>query len=158
MPINNSRVWDVSTGTQMNTLIHHCEAVLHLRFQNGMMVTCSKVSHPSSFSQLPYLRLVRLLKEPSNLFLAQDRSIAVWDMVNPQEINLRRVLGLSTVSSCLTLFSLSIVDGVPSFSGPQGGRQRGRLRPDLHRLGQRRPHHQGTYVLAHSTSSRLAVG
>lgn len=27
----------------MNTLIHHCEAVLHLRFQDGVMVTCSKV-------------------------------------------------------------------------------------------------------------------
>jgi WD40 repeat protein len=58
-----SSVWDVHNGNQLNTLIHHCEAVLHLRFQNGMMVTCSK-----------------------------DRSIAVWDMVSPQEINLRRVL------------------------------------------------------------------
>lgn len=47
----------------MNTLIHHCEAVLHLRFAHGLMVTCSK-----------------------------DRSIAVWDMVSPTEINLRRVL------------------------------------------------------------------
>lgn len=27
----------------INTLIHHTEAVLHLRFSNGMMVTCSKV-------------------------------------------------------------------------------------------------------------------
>jgi hypothetical protein len=36
----------------------------HLRFYNGIMVTCSK-----------------------------DRSIAVWDMVSPTEINLRRVLG-----------------------------------------------------------------
>ena len=33
------------------------------RFYNGMMVTCSK-----------------------------DRSIAVWDMISPSEINLRRVL------------------------------------------------------------------
>ena len=57
------RVWDVNTGEMVNTLIHHCEAVLHLRFFNGMMVTCSK-----------------------------DRSIAVWDMVSPNEINLRRVL------------------------------------------------------------------
>jgi F-box and WD-40 domain protein 1/11 len=59
------RVWDVETGDHITTLIHHCEAVLHLsfRFHNGMMVTCSK-----------------------------DRSIAVWDMVSPQEINLRRVL------------------------------------------------------------------
>ncbi|KOB66908.1 Slimb, partial [Operophtera brumata] len=36
------RVWDVNTGAMLNTLIHHCEAVLHLRFCNGMMVTCSK--------------------------------------------------------------------------------------------------------------------
>ncbi|MGH0133134.1 UNVERIFIED_CONTAM: hypothetical protein FKN15_021938 [Acipenser sinensis] len=47
----------------LNTLIHHCEAVLHLRFSNGMMVTCSK-----------------------------DRSIAVWDMASPTDITLRRVL------------------------------------------------------------------
>lgn len=59
------RVWDVETGEMVNTLIHHCEAVLHLsfNFNNGMMVTCSK-----------------------------DRSIAVWDMISPTEINLRRVL------------------------------------------------------------------
>jgi len=37
------RVWDVVSGEMVNTLIHHCEAVLHLRFCNGMMVTCSKV-------------------------------------------------------------------------------------------------------------------
>lgn len=58
-----SRVWDVNTGEMLNTLIHHCEAVLHLRFNNGMMVTCSK-----------------------------DRSIAVWDMASPTDITLRRVL------------------------------------------------------------------
>jgi len=65
------RVWDVESGEMVNTLIHHCEAVLHLSFnfkfcndnKLGMMVTCSK-----------------------------DRSIAVWDMVSPTEINLRRVL------------------------------------------------------------------
>ena len=38
------RVWNVHTGEMLNTLIHHCEAVLHLRFQEGMMVTCSKVN------------------------------------------------------------------------------------------------------------------
>lgn len=59
----NFRVWDVNTGEMLNTLIHHCEAVLHLRFNNGMMVTCSK-----------------------------DRSIAVWDMASPTDITLRRVL------------------------------------------------------------------
>lgn len=37
------RVWDVHTGEMLNTLIHHCEAVLHLRFCDGIMVTCSKV-------------------------------------------------------------------------------------------------------------------
>lgn len=61
--VTNSRVWDVNTGEMLNTLIHHCEAVLHLRFNNGMMVTCSK-----------------------------DRSIAVWDMASPTDITLRRVL------------------------------------------------------------------
>ncbi|NXF37361.1 FBW1A protein, partial [Nyctibius bracteatus] len=59
----NCRVWDVNAGEMLNTLIHHCEAVLHLRFNNGMMVTCSK-----------------------------DRSIAVWDMASPTDITLRRVL------------------------------------------------------------------
>ncbi|NXS76721.1 FBW1B protein, partial [Pandion haliaetus] len=57
------RVWDVNTGEVLNTLIHHNEAVLHLRFSNGLMVTCSK-----------------------------DRSIAVWDMASPTDITLRRVL------------------------------------------------------------------
>ncbi|KAM9498026.1 F-box and WD repeat domain-containing 11-B-like isoform 1-T1 [Salvelinus alpinus] len=57
------RVWDVNTGEVLNTLIHHNEAVLHLRFCNGLMVTCSK-----------------------------DRSIAVWDMASPTDISLRRVL------------------------------------------------------------------
>lgn len=37
------RVWNVHTGEMVHSLIHHCEAVLHLRFNNGMMVTCSKV-------------------------------------------------------------------------------------------------------------------
>ena len=57
------RVWDVCSGEMVNTLIHHCEAVLHLRFTNGLMVTCSK-----------------------------DRSIAVWDLASPTDISLRRVL------------------------------------------------------------------
>lgn len=56
-------MWDVNTGEVLNTLIHHNEAVLHLRFCNGLMVTCSK-----------------------------DRSIAVWDMASPTDISLRRVL------------------------------------------------------------------
>lgn len=37
------RVWSVKTNEMLNTLIHHCEAVLHLRFADGIMVTCSKV-------------------------------------------------------------------------------------------------------------------
>lgn len=57
------RVWDVVSGEVLNTLIHHNEAVLHLRFWNGLMVTCSK-----------------------------DRSIAVWDMASATDISLRRVL------------------------------------------------------------------
>lgn len=47
------RVWDVSTGDMVNTLIHHCEAVLHLRFSNGMMVTCSKVMYVIQLTSLP---------------------------------------------------------------------------------------------------------
>lgn len=61
--LSSSRVWDVNTGEVLNTLIHHNEAVLHLRFSNGLMVTCSK-----------------------------DRSIAVWDMASATDITLRRVL------------------------------------------------------------------
>ena len=57
------RVWNIHTTEMVNNLVHHCEAVLHLRFQDGMMVTCSK-----------------------------DRSIAVWDMHSPTDIILRRVL------------------------------------------------------------------
>lgn len=33
------RIWDVKTGSNLNVLCHHNEAVLHLRFQNGIMVT-----------------------------------------------------------------------------------------------------------------------
>lgn len=63
LPLLPCRVWEVTTGEVLNTLIHHNEAVLHLRFANGLMVTCSK-----------------------------DRSIAVWDMASPTDISLRRVL------------------------------------------------------------------
>lgn len=38
------RVWNIKSGELLNTLIHHCEAVLHLKFGNGILVTCSKVS------------------------------------------------------------------------------------------------------------------
>ena len=53
----------MASGEVLNTLIHHNEAVLHLRFSNGLMVNCSK-----------------------------DRSIAVWDMASATDISLRRVL------------------------------------------------------------------
>jgi len=33
----------LKTGDLVNTLQHHSEAVLHLRFADGIMVTCSKV-------------------------------------------------------------------------------------------------------------------
>jgi F-box and WD-40 domain protein 1/11 len=48
------RVWDPEKGEQINTLMHHSEAVLHLRYYNGVMVTCSK-----------------------------DRTIVVWEMTKP---------------------------------------------------------------------------
>lgn len=48
------RVWDVHSGEMVNTLIHHCEAVLHLRFSNGMMVTCSKVR----FSRTDFISII----------------------------------------------------------------------------------------------------
>ncbi|VDK48862.1 unnamed protein product, partial [Dibothriocephalus latus] len=38
------RLWDLSTGECLHTLRHHSEAVLHLRFRNNILVTCSKVS------------------------------------------------------------------------------------------------------------------
>lgn len=38
------RVWNVITGKIVNTIMYHHEAVVHLKFSNNMMVTCSKVS------------------------------------------------------------------------------------------------------------------
>ena len=35
----------MNNGSMVNTLVHHCEAVLHLRFNSNTMVTCSKVLH-----------------------------------------------------------------------------------------------------------------
>jgi len=67
------RVWDIESGEMVNKIVHHSGAVLQLRFDSKfrgftntgprMMVTCSK-----------------------------DKSIAVWEMVHPEEINLRREL------------------------------------------------------------------
>lgn len=37
------RVWDIITGKVINTLLYHHEAVIHLKFDNNMMVTSSKV-------------------------------------------------------------------------------------------------------------------
>lgn len=67
----------------VNTLIHHCEAVLHLRFLNGTMVL--------NFA----LRLAKISLELSfslKVTCSKDRSIAVWDMNSPRDITLRRVL------------------------------------------------------------------
>jgi len=80
------RVWNVVTGEMVNTLIHHCEAVLHLRFSNNMMVTCSKV-----ISRFLYCNISKSLI-CNAYFILKDRSIAVWDMVSASEMTLRRVL------------------------------------------------------------------
>jgi len=80
------RVWNVVTGEMVNTLIHHCEAVLHLRFSNNMMVTCSKVIY-----RLLYCNISKSLI-CYTYFILKDRSIAVWDMVSASEMTLRRVL------------------------------------------------------------------
>ena len=57
------RVWDINTGNNVKILNDHTEAVLHLRFMDGMMVTCSK-----------------------------DRKIIVWDMHSPTDIQIKRTL------------------------------------------------------------------
>ena len=63
------RVWDVATGEMVNTLIHHCEAVLHLRFCNGMMVTCSKVRYlPGRYSRTLVKQIVCSFKNNINFF------------------------------------------------------------------------------------------
>lgn len=38
------RVWNIFTGEMVCLLTHHCAAVLHLRFSDNMLATCSKVS------------------------------------------------------------------------------------------------------------------
>lgn len=63
----------------MNTLIHHCEAVLHLRFCDGIMVTCSKVRlYTSNLLVVSYTRardvtieknVKRPFDSPLNLFM-----------------------------------------------------------------------------------------
>ena len=85
------RVWDVSSGQMLNTLVHHCEAVLHLRFNNNTMVTCSKVLPLIPSSTLPSTPPPPISPHPSYPLL-QDRTIAVWDMKSPKDIVLRRVL------------------------------------------------------------------
>ena len=75
----------MSSGQMLNTLVHHCEAVLHLRFSDATMVTCSKVS--PSLIHFPAIHHF-----PSSLLCSQDRTIAVWDMRAPHDIVLRRVL------------------------------------------------------------------
>ena len=59
------RVWDIETGKMINNLTRHHEAILHLSFnsKSEMLVVCSKV-----------------------------RTISVWDIISPTEINLKTVL------------------------------------------------------------------
>uniref|UniRef100_A0A915K9P6 Uncharacterized protein n=1 Tax=Romanomermis culicivorax TaxID=13658 RepID=A0A915K9P6_ROMCU len=40
--IAENRVWDVNSGEMLQIFDQHKEAVLHLKFANGTMVTCSK--------------------------------------------------------------------------------------------------------------------
>ncbi|KAF6774667.1 hypothetical protein AHF37_05906 [Paragonimus kellicotti] len=51
------RLWDLSTGRCLNVITHHAEAVLHLRFRNNVLVTCSKVTE-LILSQLDGLSLL----------------------------------------------------------------------------------------------------
>lgn len=37
------RVWDVETGDLLNTVTGHSHAVLHVRFKDNVVVSCSKV-------------------------------------------------------------------------------------------------------------------
>uniref|UniRef100_A0A2K6DFP5 F-box domain-containing protein n=1 Tax=Macaca nemestrina TaxID=9545 RepID=A0A2K6DFP5_MACNE len=84
------RVWDVNRGEVLNTLIHHNEAVPHLRFSSGLMVTCSK-----------------------------DHSIAVWDRASATDITLRRTddkyivsaSGDRTIKSCFQYRDGLVVNG-----------------------------------------------
>jgi len=52
------RVWSLKTGELVNTLQHHSEAVLHLRFADGIMVTCSKVCTSSQICTMLCCSLV----------------------------------------------------------------------------------------------------
>lgn len=38
------RVWNIVNGDMVNILTHHREAVLHLKFNDNTLVTCSEVS------------------------------------------------------------------------------------------------------------------
>jgi len=38
------RVWNIDTGVTINTLVHHRDSVLYLKYGNSMLITCSKVS------------------------------------------------------------------------------------------------------------------
>lgn len=95
------RVWDVGNGQMLNTLVHHCEAVLHLRFSDATMVTCSKVRTMNCHvlhacterGQIFCLFLcINDVLSHYTCMCYQDRTIAVWDMRAPHDIVLRRVL------------------------------------------------------------------
>lgn len=50
-------VWSIATGDLLNIVQHHTEAVLHLRFQGDMLVTCSKVCYVQEVHEAALLRL-----------------------------------------------------------------------------------------------------
>ena len=83
-------VWRISDGLLLNTLIHHCEAVLHLRFQDGIMVTCSKVNVELSLFNALHFTLYwnpniffydfDRWHERSGLFSSQTRCNLFWQI------------------------------------------------------------------------------
>ena len=57
------RVWDVNNGSMVKTLVHHTEAVMHLKFNSNTMVTSSRVLDYITHSLLCILkRFLILLK------------------------------------------------------------------------------------------------
>lgn len=76
----------------LNTLIHHCEAVLHLRFQEGMMVTCSKVP-----TDVLLIYLLTKLQKTVNLHYTGSVQIVIRVCVNEKH-------QLLLCSSCLSIY------------------------------------------------------
>merc|ERR1719266_2705782 len=116
------RVWDVETGEMINTLIHHCEAVLHLsfNFKNGMMVTCSrdrtiKVWSTSSCEFVRTLnghkRGIACLQYHDRLVVSgsSDNTIRLWDI--ECGACLRTLEGHEELVRCIRFDSKRIVSG-----------------------------------------------